>query len=362
MSASTATAVTSVINDFIKVLIVDDSPTMQLVLTQMINQQPDMRVIGAASEPMQAREMIKELNPDVLTLDVEMPGMDGISFLEKIMTLRPMPVVMISSVFEEGSAKALRAKELGACELVQKRHLSGREALYSMASEVATKIRKAKKHAWRMPTKNTKAVVGNAFADFVFPENCWIMLGASTGGTEAIKAFLDHMPAHAPAILMAQHMPEGFTTRFASRLNDSCAMTVMEASHHQAVRAGCVYLAPGHSHLLVRRRSGGEVVTELSQGPEVNRHRPAVDVLFKSAAEQLGRKAAGVLLTGMGKDGAEGLLAMHEKGSYTLAQDEASSVVYGMPKAAVLVNAVDEQGTPAELCAKVLTRLASSTN
>ncbi len=358
MSALSASALSTSVNDFIKVLIVDDSPTMQLVLTQMINQQPDMRVIGTAAEPVSARALIKELNPDVLTLDVEMPGMDGLSFLEKIMDLRPMPVVMISSCLQAGSPKSIMAKSLGACELVEKRHLGGREALYAMAEEVTSKIRKARKHAWRMPSVVKASVSTSAFADMVFPENCWIMLGASTGGTEAIKAFLDHMPAHAPAIMMAQHMPEGFTTRFAGRLNDSCAMTVVEAGHNQPVRAGCVYLAPGHSHLSVRRRSGGEVVTELSQGPEVNRHRPAVDVLFHSAAEQLGNKAAGVLLTGMGKDGAAGLLAMHNKGSYTVAQDETSSVVYGMPKAAVLLNAVDEQGSPAELCAKVLTRLA----
>lgn len=345
-------------NALIKVLIVDDSPTMQVVLTQMINRQPDMRVIGTASDPFQARELIKSLNPDVLTLDVEMPGMDGLSFLEKIMSLRPMPVVMISSTFGEGSANAERARALGASELVQKRHAAGKPALHEMAEEVASKIRQAERQGRQRPVL---ANVGSAAAaDWRFPEDRWIMLGASTGGTEAIRSFLEAMPANAPAILIAQHMPEDFTARFAKRLNDHCAMTVVEATHHQPVRAGCVYLAPGHSHLLVKRRAGGEIVTELSQGPEVNRHRPSVDVLFFSAAQQLGARAAGVLLTGMGKDGAAGLAAMHDTGSYTLAQDERSSVVYGMPKAAVQLGAVDEQGSPEALCVKVLTKLAKA--
>lgn len=341
----------------LKVLIVDDSPTMQVVLTQMINRQPDMRVIGTASDPFEARELIKTLNPDVLTLDVEMPGMDGLTFLEKIMSLRPMPVVMISSTFGDGSANAERARALGATGLVQKRHADGKRALHDMAEEVAGKIRQAGHRAGPRVASTTGAA---ALADWSFPEDRWIMLGASTGGTEAIRSFLEAMPANAPAVLIAQHMPEDFTARFARRLNDHCAMTVVEAGHHQPVRAGCVYLAPGHSHLLIKRRGGGEIVTELSQGPEVNRHRPSVDVLFFSAAEQLGARAAGVLLTGMGKDGAAGLAAMHAAGAYTLAQDERSSVVYGMPKAAVLMGAVDEQGSPEQLCVKVLTRLAGA--
>lgn len=344
----------------IRVVVVDDSPAMRLLLQQIINKHDDMHVVGSAPDPLVAREMIKELEPDLITLDIEMPGMNGLDFLERIMRLRPMPVLMISSRTAEGSEHSLRALELGAVDIIQKRALTDKAAMIGMAEEVAEKIRAAYKAVAHFQGRQPLRVVnkpGLVHVDSKFDPRKLLFVGASTGGTEAIKALLDVLPPHCPPVLIAQHMPEDFTARFAKRLNDTCTIRVKEAIHGERVQAGCAYIAPGHSHLLVRRITGGGYETQLSDAPEVNRHRPSVDVLFDSAADQVGKLCSGVLLTGMGKDGAAGLLRMRQTGALTYTQSEASCVVWGMPRAAYQMGASCAEGTPAELANLALNSL-----
>ncbi len=335
----------------IKVLIVDDSALVRRMLTDMLSKHADIKVVGAAPDPYAARDMIKALNPDVLTLDVEMPRMDGLEFLRRLMQLRPMPVVMVSSLTERGSDATLRALELGAVDFVSKpkADLSGTFADY--AQELVDKIRIAATAKVRRaaPVQEPVAVPRKLSADAVLAAHSapirttekLIMIGASTGGTEAIKTVLAGLPADSPAILITQHMPENFTASFARRLDSLSRLHVKEAVHGERVLPGHAYVAPGHSHLMLAR-SGANYVAELSQGPPVNRHRPSVDVLFRSAANVAGRNALGVILTGMGADGAEGLLEMHRAGSHTIAQDEASCVVFGMPREAIARSAASE--------------------
>lgn len=345
----------------IRVLIVDDSSAMRLLLQEIINRQPDMRVIGSAPETETARKLIKELQPDVVTLDIEMPGMDGISFLERIMRLNPLPVLMISSAGDADSELALHALDLGAIDFISKRQLKGRADLNDMAQEITEKIRFAAEanHQFRRIEPTLASARPHPDAKRKFPINHIVCLGASTGGTEAIKKFVVGLPANSPPVLIVQHMPEGFTQRFATRLNNECEVHVKEAVAGEVIRAGCVYIAPGHSHLLLERLAGGTYKVVLSDGVEVNRHRPAVDVLFHSAAKVLGKNTTAVLLTGMGRDGALGMAAMKASGAYCFAQDESSCVVYGMPRAAVELGIVDEQGSPEYLAERVLTRLAA---
>lgn len=359
MSAMPQSASPSAVIKPLKVLVVDDSPTMRLLLQEIINRESDMRVVGTAESPLVARAMIKELEPDLVTLDIEMPGMDGIDFLERIMRLRPMPVLMVSSAAERDPALAMAALELGAVDFVHKRAAGSREGLAEMARDLVDKIRMAgQARALSQMRTTLRAAPNAASAQVVYPQSRLICLGASTGGTEAIKSFLEAMPANAPAILIAQHMPEGFTSRFAARLDSTCQISVKEAEHQEMVKQGVAYIAPGHSHLTMRRLPSGEYQLLLSQTPEVNRHRPSVDVLFHAAARELGKLAVGVLLTGMGRDGAAGMAAMHDAGAYTLAQDAASCIVYGMPRAAVELGAVDESGAPPQLAGMALARLA----
>ncbi|MBK7461654.1 MAG: chemotaxis response regulator protein-glutamate methylesterase [Betaproteobacteria bacterium] len=346
----------------IRVLVIDDSALMRGLLTEMINSAPDVEVVGAAPDAVIAREMIKALNPDVLTLDVHMPKMDGLEFLDRLMRLRPMPVVMVSSFTGAGSETTLKALELGAVDFIGKPRADGAKRIEEYAEELIEKIRAAKGARLRrhvapapvttLPTKAPMTPAPLATARLGAGGKI-IFLGASTGGTEAIKEFLMAIPADCPPMLVVQHMPESFTASFARRLDGLCAPRVMEAQGNEKVEPGTVYIAPGHSHLQIRRTAAG-YVTELLATPPVNRHRPSVDVLFDSAATLVGRQAVGVILTGMGKDGAQGLLRMRQAGARTFGQDEASCVVYGMPREAFLIGAVEEQWALEEIGKRVL--------
>lgn len=344
----------------IKVLIIDDSALIRSVLKEVINSHQDMEVVGAASNPLQAREMIKTFNPDVLTLDVEMPEMDGLTFLDKLMRLRPTPVLMISSLTQQGSEVALRALELGAIDFVAKPKIGIADGLQGYANEIAEKIRTAyvSHPARRAVAPAAPSQLPPLANRFVTTEKI-IVVGASTGGTEAVREFLVRMPADAPGILVTQHMPEVFTKSFANRLNGLCKIQVTEAEGNERILPGHAYIAPGHSHLLLKR-SGANYMTELSKAEPVNRHRPSVEVLFRSAAVHGGKNIIGVMLTGMGKDGAIGMLEMHQAGAYNFAQDEATCVVFGMPREAIAVGAVDEIIPIQDMAKRVLQKLASS--
>lgn len=335
-------------NRKIKVLVVDDSALIRSVMKELINREADMECVGAAPDPLVARDMIKTLNPDVLTLDVEMPRMDGLEFLERLMRLRPMPVVMVSTLTEHGSDITFRALALGAVDFVSKPKMDIARGMEEYAVEITDKIRAAAQARVRktvQPASVTERLSADAILPSVtgrfFSTEKLIIIGASTGGTEAIKEVLTRLPADVPGILVTQHMPEAFTKSFAERLNGLCKISVKEACHNERILPGHAYIAPGHSHLLLRR-SGANYMTELSQGPPVNRHRPSVDVLFRSAANVAGANALGIILTGMGKDGAQGMLEMREAGAHTVAQDEASCVVFGMPREAIAVGGACE--------------------
>ena len=344
----------------IKVLIVDDSALIRSVMSEIISSQPDMEVVGVAPDPLVARELIKQTNPDVLTLDVEMPKMDGLDFLEKLMRLRPMPVVMVSSLTERGSEITMRALELGAVDFVTKPKISIQSGMREYTELIADKIRAAAKARIK---PRTLAPVDKASAlpqirNPLTSSEKLIIIGASTGGTEAIREFLMQMPSDCPGILITQHMPEGFTTSFARRLDSLCKISVREAAGDERVLPGHAYIAPGHSHLLLAR-SGANYVTKIDQGEPVNRHRPSVDVLFRSAAQAAGKNAVGVILTGMGKDGAAGMLEMRNAGAYNFAQDEASCVVFGMPREAIALGGANEVGALTALPGMVLGYLAT---
>ncbi|MDX1635159.1 MAG: chemotaxis response regulator protein-glutamate methylesterase [Marinobacter sp.] len=338
----------------IRVMVVDDSALVRKVLTDMIDRAPNMEVVGTAPDPYAAREKIKKLNPDVLTLDVEMPKMDGIDFLEKIMRLRPMPVVMVSSLTEKGNETTLRALELGAVDFITKPKVEVAEGLQEYTEELHDKIQAAALSKVGRRSRNQapdKPVVARA-SQRISSEKL-IIVGASTGGTEAIRTLLQGLPPESPAILITQHMPGGFTRSFAERLDGQVALTVQEASDGTRVRPGNVYIAPGGRHMRVIR-SGADYQVALNDAPPVNRHRPSVDVLFESAATAVGRNAIGMILTGMGNDGAKGLAAMQAAGARTFAQDEATCVVYGMPREAVALGAADEVLPLARLAAAAL--------
>lgn len=344
----------------IKVLIVDDSALMRALLTEIIGGAADLEVVGAAPDPIAAREMIKALSPDVLTLDVEMPKMDGIEFLSRLMKLRPMPVVMISSLTAKGSEVTLQALELGAVDFIAKPRAENISLLQSYSEEIRDKIRAAHGAHLHRPAsaaaaKATSNVPLAGVSSRVLNERL-IAIGASTGGTEAIKEVLIRLPAETPGIVMVQHMPETFTPSFAKRLDSLGALRVIEAQGGERIKPGHAYLAPGHSHMTIKR-SGAGWVTELHQSEPVNRHRPAVDVLFHSVAKEVGKQAIGVILTGMGKDGAQGMLAMHQAGAWNIGQDQESCVVYGMPREAALVGAVDEVTHLTTVAARILARL-----
>lgn len=337
-------------NKKIKVLIIDDSALIRKVLTGILKAADDIEVVGTAPDPYIARDKIKALNPDVLTLDVEMPKMDGISFLSNLMRLRPMPVVMISSLTEKGADITLQALELGAIDFISKPKLDLSEGLQAYSDEILEKVRIAAKANVRSNIAPKLVVNKKYSADAILKSKKSkklfkttekiIAIGASTGGTEAIKQVLSQLPAHAPGIVITQHIPESFSKPFAERMDRSSALTVFEASDGQQILAGHVYIAPGDRHLVIER-SGARYICKLHDGPPVNRHRPSVDVMFRSISQHVGPNAIGVLLTGMGNDGALGLKEMQNSGASTIIQDEKTSVVWGMPGEAFKLGAAD---------------------
>ncbi len=328
----------------IKVLVIDDSALIRSLLTEIINSQRDMEVVGAAPDPLIARDMIKQLNPDVLTLDVEMPKMDGLDFLSRLMRLRPMPVLMVSTLTEKGSEITMRALELGAVDFVTKPKVSISSGMHEYTDVIADKIRIASKARVKqlVKTADNNGHVPSALKNPLISSEKLLIIGASTGGTEAIKAFLTQMPSDSPGILITQHMPAGFTKSFAERLDAICSITVKEARGGERILPGHAYIAPGDQHLLLQR-SGANYMTKLSDAEPVSRHKPSVDVLFESAAKAAGKNAIGIIMTGMGKDGAAGMMKMRQAGAYNFAQNEASCVVYGMPKEAVAHGGVNEE-------------------
>jgi two-component system chemotaxis response regulator CheB len=330
------------------VVVVDDSALIRALLTEIINSQADMEVAGAATDPFQAREIIRSLNPDVITLDVEMPRMDGLDFLEKIMRLRPMPVIMISTLTEKGAEVTLKALELGAVDYVAKPKMGVSKGMHELAHEICEKIRIASQaRVFRRAApvaSETAANIAKSPANINFSRHSTekiIAIGASTGGTEAIREILMQFPADSPGVVITQHMPQGFTASFAKRLDGLCKIRVKEAQQGERILPGHAYIAPGGMHLAVRR-SGANYLAEVSDDEPVNRHKPSVEVLFQSVAKNVGPNALGVMLTGMGKDGASAMLEMRKAGAYNFAQDEASCVVFGMPKEAIAVGAIDE--------------------
>ena len=342
----------------IRILIVDDSAVVRQTLTAIFAREPDLVVVGSARDPYDAREKIKALSPDVLTLDVEMPKMDGITFLKNLMRLRPMPVVMVSSLTERGADVSLEALDIGAVDFVTKPKLGTSDGLEDLAYEICAKVRaaagarlSAKVPAERAAPRSKRQAPLLATTDRI------VGIGASTGGTEAIATILAALPPDAAPIVIAQHIPEMFSERFARRLDESSAIRVREAKDGDPLVLGTAYVAPGNYHLSVVR-SGAKYLCSVTQGERVNRHRPSVDVLFRSLATAAGHNAVGALLTGMGDDGAAGLKALRDSGAATLAQDKETSVVWGMPGEAVKLGAAAEV-VPLERVAERLLALAA---
>ncbi|ATD67642.1 MULTISPECIES: chemotaxis response regulator protein-glutamate methylesterase [Luteimonas] len=345
-----------------RVLIVDDSAVVRQLLTELLGQDPDIEVVGSAADPLLAREKIKRLNPDVLTLDVEMPRMDGLAFLENLMRLRPMPVVMVSSLTERGADVTLQAVALGAVDFVSKPRAGLAQGLSEYAEEICAKVKAAAGARVRPPTTTAQPLlrldtpVRAPMATRFRTTDRLIAIGASAGGTEALRVVLERMPPDAPAVVLTQHIPGSFSRSFAERLDRHSPMLVREARDGEMILPGHAYLPPGDHHLRVIG-DGARWRCRLDPGPPVNRHRPAVDVLFRSVAQSAGANAVAAILTGMGDDGARGLLDLRQAGAATLVQDEATSVVWGMPGAAVRLGAAQEI-VPLEAIAARLLALA----
>jgi len=328
----------------IRVLIVDDSALMRQILSSILSSDPAIEVIGTAPDPLVAREKIKALNPDVMTLDVEMPGMDGIAFLEKVMTLRPMPVVMVSSLTEKGAEVTMRAMELGAVDVFCKPADAAGGGFSAHAPELIDKVKAAALARVRALVNhgNRPSAPKLSVTQIYKSSDRLVAIGSSTGGVEAMRDVILALPPDAPPIVITQHIPPRFSASFAERLDGLAAVRVKEAADNERILAGHVYIAPGDRHLAVKR-SGAALITRTYDGPLVSGHKPSVDILFHSVAETCGSAAVGVILTGMGRDGAEGLLAMLRAGANTLGEDEASCVVYGMPKAAKDLGGVEKE-------------------
>ncbi len=325
-----------------RVIVVDDSALVRGLLKEMINAQPDMECVGAANDPLIAREMIRALNPDVITLDIEMPRMDGLDFLGKLMRLRPLPVIMVSTLTENGAEATLRALELGAVDFVAKPKIGVANALMTLSQDITEKIRMAAKTTLRRAPSTTSPPVNAPIANIgrLSTEKI-IFIGASTGGTEATKEVLVNLPPDSPAVVITQHMPPGFTRSYATRLDGLCRIHVAEAQDGERILPGHAYIAPGGFHLSVER-SGANYIARVRDGEPVNRHKPSVEVLFQSAAKVVGPNALGVMLTGMGADGAKAMREMLDAGSYNLVQNEATCVVFGMPREAIAAGAANE--------------------
>ncbi|HET8883176.1 MAG TPA: chemotaxis response regulator protein-glutamate methylesterase [Solimonas sp.] len=332
----------------IKILIVDDSALVRSLMTEILSADPALEVVGCAPDPLVARDRIKQLKPDVLTLDVEMPRMDGLTFLENLMRLHPLPVLMVSSLTETGADVTLQALELGAVDFVTKPKLDVSAGLNAYAELLREKVRALGRVRPRSVAHSAPRLVRRPYRT----TDRIIAIGASTGGTEAIRAVLEQMPADAPAIVITQHIPAAFSGPFAARLDRSSAMSVCEAADGQQILPGHAYVAPGDRHLLIVR-SGARYVCRLSDGPPQNRHRPSVEAMFDSLAAHAGANVVATILTGMGEDGARGLLTLREAGARTFAQDEASSVVWGMPGAAFRLGAC-ERVVPLDAMAQAL--------
>jgi two-component system chemotaxis response regulator CheB len=356
----------------IRVIVVDDSALVRSLLAEIIGRQPDMECIGAANDPLVAREMIREMNPDVITLDIEMPKMDGIEFLGRLMRLRPMPVVMISTLTERGAEITMRALELGAVDFVAKPRIGLVDGIKELSVQIVEKIRiAASAHIRRSLSHDNARTLAGSVAGVASEARTTsqllgrlsteklIFIGASTGGTEAIKEVLMRMPADSPGIAITQHMPPGFTSSFAARLNGLCQITVQEAVDGARILPGHAYIAPGGKQFWVSR-SGANYICVVQDGEAVNRHKPSVEVLFKSAAKVVGRNAFGLMLTGMGADGAAAMKEMKDAGSYNYVQDEASCIVFGMPREAILHGAADEVLPLNEIAPALIGRLSAS--
>ncbi len=336
----------------IRVVVVDDSALVRGLLTEIIDRQPDMCCVGAAADPLVAREMIRNLNPDVITLDIEMPRMDGLDFLQRLMRLRPMPVVMVSTLTERGADVTLKALELGAVDFVSKPKIGVADGLRQLGADITEKIRtaaRARVHRLAAAPAPTSGSTAGAAPPKPSPmaqlgrlsTEKIVFIGASTGGTEATREVLVNLPADSPAVMITQHMPPGFTKSYAARLNGLCRISVAEAQNGERVLPGHAYIAPGGHHLSVER-SGANYIARVVAGDPVNRHMPSVEVLFESAAQVVGRNALAVMLTGMGADGAKAMKTMRDAGSFNLVQDEASCVVFGMPREAIAHGAAHE--------------------
>ncbi|MET0211189.1 MAG: chemotaxis response regulator protein-glutamate methylesterase [Burkholderiaceae bacterium] len=354
------------------VVVVDDSALVRSILTEIINRQPDMTCIGAASDPLAAREMIRNLNPDVITLDVEMPKMDGLDFLQRLMRLRPMPVVMVSTLTERGAEVTLKALELGAVDFVAKPKIGVADGIRGLAQDITDKIRIASKAQIRRlqaASAAAPAAPGSAPAAArpaapiaslgrLSTEKI-IFIGASTGGTEATKDVLINLPADCPAVCITQHMPPGFTKSYAARLDGLCKIRVKEAQDGERILPGHGYIAPGGMHFSVER-SGANYIARVQDGEPVNRHKPSVEVLFNAAARVVGPNALGIMLTGMGADGAKAMKAMKDAGAYNLVQDESTCVVFGMPREAINAGAADEVLPLQQIAPRLIERLRST--
>ncbi|MDA8414051.1 MAG: chemotaxis response regulator protein-glutamate methylesterase [Desulfobacteraceae bacterium] len=334
----------------IRVLIVDDSAVVRQTLAEILSSDPEIEVMATASDPFVAAERLRHEVPDVITLDVEMPRMDGITFLQKIMSQHPIPVVMCSSLTENGSETALKAMDYGAVEIIQKPRLGTKQFLEESRMRICDAVKAASKARVKNIPTHRHEVAPKLTADVIMAKATSkammqttekvVVVGASTGGTEALRIFLESFPADCPGIVIVQHMPEGFTRAFSQRLDGLCRITVKEAADNDTVVRGRALIAPGNHHLLLKR-SGARYYVEVKDGPLVSRHRPSVDVLFRSAARYAGKNAVGVIMTGMGDDGAKGMLELKEAGARNIAQDEASSVVFGMPNEAIKLGGVD---------------------